>query len=407
VWIIIASFGVYFCMYGFRKPFTAGSYVDDGYRHLEYKSLLILAQTLGYVCSKWLGIKFISEIKPEQRVKSLVVLVLLSEVALLFFGVVERPWNSIFLFLNGLALGLVFGFVLGYLEGRRHTEALIAILCASFIVSDGVAKSVGKWLILEGITERWMPFFSGLIFMLPFLFFCWMLGSVPPPSANEAIERKQRLPMDRRSRWEYFQKYAPGLTAIMASYLFVTILRSIRADFAPEIWQGLGFPQTPAIFTQSELLVSIGVIFVSGMVIFIKSHFKALITAIVTCILGFLILLGSVWGLQRGLDPFIFMVLTGLGVYIPYVSIHTAVFERMVSLTNERANIGFLMYVADSIGYTGYIALMFYRYFSSQPGNMLGQYIQWSYILGIGGLIFLFAVLIYFWNKFMKYGTAH
>ena len=85
MWIIIASFGVYFCMYGFRKPFTAASYVDSEYGQLEYKSLLILAQTLGYVCSKWLGIKFVSEIKPQQRVKALVILVLLAEIALFFF----------------------------------------------------------------------------------------------------------------------------------------------------------------------------------------------------------------------------------------------------------------------------------------------------------------------------------
>jgi uncharacterized membrane protein YdcZ (DUF606 family) len=78
----------------------------------------------------------------------------------------------------------------------------------------------------------------------------------------------------------------------------------------------------------------------------------------------------------------------------------------MVSLTNERANIGFLMYVADSIGYTGYIVLMIYKYFGSQPGNMLGQYTKWSYILGFGGLVFLVAVLIYFSNKFRKYEAA-
>jgi hypothetical protein len=101
------------------------------------------------------------------------------------------------------------------------------------------------------------------------------------------------------------------------------------------------------------------------------------------------------------------MVLTGLGVYIPYVSVHTAVFERMVSLTHESANIGFLMYVADSIGYTGYIALMLYRYFSVHPTDILEQYIQWSYILGFGGLIFLIGVMIYFSNKFRGYETAN
>jgi Family of unknown function (DUF5690) len=36
---------------------------------------------------------------------------------------------------------MVFGLILGFLEGRRHTEALTAGLCASFILADGTSKS--------------------------------------------------------------------------------------------------------------------------------------------------------------------------------------------------------------------------------------------------------------------------
>jgi hypothetical protein len=54
-------------------------------------------------------------------------------------------------------------------------------------------------------------------------------------------------------------------------------------------------------------------------------------------------------------------VLVGLGVYIPYAAVQTTLFERLICITKERANIGFLMYLADSVGYTGYIVLMFLR----------------------------------------------
>ena len=67
--------------------------------------------------------------------------------------------------LNGLPLGMVFGLVLGFLEGRRHTEALTAGLCASFIVADGVDKSVGAYLLEAGVSEYWMPFAAGLLFV--------------------------------------------------------------------------------------------------------------------------------------------------------------------------------------------------------------------------------------------------
>ena len=67
-------------------------------------------------------------------------------------------------FLNGLPLGMIFGLVLAFLEGRKCTEALAAGLCASFIVSSGVVKSVGRWLIVnQGYSEFEMPWITGLI----------------------------------------------------------------------------------------------------------------------------------------------------------------------------------------------------------------------------------------------------
>ncbi len=61
---------------------------------------------------------------------------------------IPAPWNVAALFLNGLPLGLIWGLVFGFMEGRRTSEVLGAILCASFILSSGVVKSVGKALII-------------------------------------------------------------------------------------------------------------------------------------------------------------------------------------------------------------------------------------------------------------------
>ena len=46
------------------------------------------------------------------------------------------------MFLNGLCLGMIWGLVFSYMEGRRSSEILGAVLCASFIVSSGAVKSV-------------------------------------------------------------------------------------------------------------------------------------------------------------------------------------------------------------------------------------------------------------------------
>jgi Family of unknown function (DUF5690) len=391
LWTLIAAFGTYFCMYGFRKPYTAATYSGVSFFGMDYKFLLIIAQTLGYVIAKWVGIKIVSEILPGQRIKVLFSLILFAELMLLLFGVVPRPWNIVCLFLNGLPLGVVFGLVLGFLEGRKNTEALVAGLCASFIVSDGVSKSVGTLLLDHGVTDSWMPFFAGLIFMLPTLLFITMLRYVPLPTPADIASRSARTPMNAKARMAFFLKYAPGLGGIIVIYLLVTLLRSVRADFAPELWKGLGYPKTPAVFTQSELLVSFGVVIVNGMAIFILNHFKAFRFSLLTSLGGFALLPLSVWALQSGLGKFPFMVLVGLGVYIPYVAVHTTLFERLIAITKEKANIGFLMYLADSVGYTGYMVLIFFRNGSHPADSILSIFLQSCVFLGIcGGLIILY-----------------
>ncbi|MFM8394718.1 MAG: DUF5690 family protein, partial [Acidobacteriota bacterium] len=153
---VTAAFGAYFCMYGFRKPFTAAGYGDLAVWGLGYKSIAITVQVIGYTISKFLGVVIISGIQPERRGRMILLLIGLAALTLLFHALIPPPWNLLFLFLNGLPLGMVFGLVLGFLEGRRMTEALTAGLCASFIVADGVSKSAGSWLLARGVSEFWM-----------------------------------------------------------------------------------------------------------------------------------------------------------------------------------------------------------------------------------------------------------
>src|SRR5215475_10801664 len=189
IWTVVAAFGSYFCMYGFRKPFTAAGYENFTLMGLSYKSVLVTAQALGYTLSKFIGIRVISEMPPARRSRAILSLIGMAQAALLLFALVPAPWNFICLFANGLPLGMVFGLVVGFLEGRRNTEALAAGLCASFILADGLTKSVGTWLLDQGVGERAMPGLAGLIFGAPLLFFVWMLTRIPPPDARDIALR--------------------------------------------------------------------------------------------------------------------------------------------------------------------------------------------------------------------------
>ena len=158
VYCIAAAFGTYFCMYAFRKPFTAATFEDAQWLGIGFKTILVSAQVTGYTISKFIGIKVVSEMPAKYRSISILALIAIAELALLLFAVTPVPWNFIWLFVNGLPLGMVFGLVLGFLEGRKVSEALTAGLCASFILASGFVKSVGRSLILDyGINEYWMP----------------------------------------------------------------------------------------------------------------------------------------------------------------------------------------------------------------------------------------------------------
>jgi len=368
---VLAAFGTYFCMYAFRKPFTAAQYSDVTVLGLTFKSVLVTAQVIGYSISKFVGIRVISEMSPSRRAPVLLGLIGVSELSLILFGAVPAPWNAIFMFFNGLPLGMVFGLVLGFLEGRRVTEALSAGLCASFILADGATKSVGAWLLKAGVSEYWMPAAAGGIFTIPLILGVAVLARTPPPDQRDVEARSRRVQMNRDDRWLLMRKYGTGLAALILMYLLVTILRSIRADFATEIWIGLGEPAAPQTFTTSEILVALGVVAVNGSMVWVRDNRRAFQLSLQTCLAGFVLLAGALIGRMYGLDGFSFMVLVGLGLYLPYVAIHATVFERLLAMTREKGNVGFLMYLADSTGYLGYVGCMLFKGAFNHEGEFL------------------------------------
>ena len=358
----IAAFGTYFAMYAFRKPFTAAAFAEPGWFANDRKTELVIAQVIGYTVSKFVGIAIVAAMPRERRALWLLGLIAIAELALAGFAVAPAPWDMVCLFLNGLPLGMVFGLVLSFLEGRRHTEAMAAGLCASFIVADGAMKSIGSWLLAMGVSERWMPCTAGLLFALPLAIGVAALKRVPPPSEADVESRSERVPMTRQDRRQFFARYAPGLVLLVIAYLAITILRSLRADFSPELWRQLGHPAAPSDFTSSELLVAVGVLIATGCTVLIRDNRRAFAVAIGLGISGLLLCLFAISARSAGnLDGFAFQVTIGLGLYLPYVAVHTTIFERLVAITRDRSNVGFLMYLADSFGYLGYVAVMMSR----------------------------------------------
>ena len=143
----VITFLTYASVYAFRKPFTVGSFSNAPHIFgMAYKDALVIIQVLGYMLSKFYGIKFIAELKHVGRGKIILLLVGISWLSLLFFAIVPAPFNIIFLFTNGFPLGIIWGIIFSFVEGRKATDFIGASLAVSFIFSSGMVKSVAKFL---------------------------------------------------------------------------------------------------------------------------------------------------------------------------------------------------------------------------------------------------------------------
>ena len=208
-----------------------------------------------------------------------------------------------------------------------------------------------------------MPFLTGLLFTAPLLLFAWMLSRIPAPSPEDVAARSERTPMNGSERWAFFRRYAVGLTLLVLMFLLVTVLRSVRADFAPEIWAGLQNQIPAGIYAWSESAVAIGVLLLNGSVVFIHNNRRAFFFGMALSMGGAgLIIAALIWTQYRCATTIRFlMVLHGLGLYLPYIAVHTTIFERLIAMTRDRGTIGYLMYLADSFGYLGYVVVLLAR----------------------------------------------
>ena len=263
----IAAFGTYFCMYAFRKPFTVAAFEGITYVGISHKILLVVVQVLGYTLSKFSGIKIISEMKSTHRIVYLIGFILIAELSLLGFALVPRPLNIIFMFLNGIPLGMIWGIVFSYLEGRKLTELLGVILCSSFIISSGIVKSIGKLVIVEfNYDEYWMPFITGLFFIIPLIIFSFLLEKLPDPSKEDILLKSERTPLSKVERKQLLKQFAFPLMIIVVFYMVLTAVRDFRDNFAREIWDGLGFENDVFVYSFSETPIAIIVLIVLGII---------------------------------------------------------------------------------------------------------------------------------------------
>lgn len=401
---VVASFGAYFCMYAFRKPFTVATFDGIAFFGIDYKILLIISQVFGYMLSKFIGIKIISEMSRSKRGIFLVGLILLAEASLVLFALVSSPYNIVFMFLNGFPLGMIWGVVFSYIEGRRNTELLGVILCSSFIVSSGFVKSIGKYLMEHwDVSEFWMPAATGALFIIPLLFFAYLLEAMPQPNQKDQKQKTERVPMTGKQRKKILIKFAFPLTMMVLFFTLLTSFRDFRDNFARELWDSLGYQNSTSIYSTAEIPIAIAVLLILSSIGFIKNNKKAFRIYHYIILISAILIGLSTWLFQMGIiSSLSWMILSGFGLYACYVPFNGIFFDRMIATFKIRGNAGFLIYIFDSFGYLGSIGVLLYKNFGQSSLSWIKFFIYGTYIISGVGIVVMVTSVFHFKKKQKK-----
>jgi len=448
VWVfmavaIAASFSTYFCMYAFRKPFAAARYnereqtftvsantkesaqelakqagpdlpvvlsarlLDNTemtwevklarpYRFVGGPSILktavVVGQIMGYALSKVIGTWLCPQITRERRAAGLVLMIVIAQFALLLFAILPLNWKVLAIFFNGLPLGMVWGLVMLYLEGRRTSEMLLAGLSCSYIVASGVVKDIGRWLMSAWhVDQFWMPFTAGLIFLPLFVASVWLLNQLPRPDAADVRARVERTTMGGKAQGSFIRQFLPALVMLVIAYFFLTAYRDFRDNFGVDIFAELGYSEEDeTLFTRSELLVAFGVMAALAGLNLIRDNRRGLIGCFMIMTSGVVLLgLGTALRDAGQISGMTWMILTGLGAYLAYVPFGAVLFDRLIASTRAVGTAVFAVYLADAVGYSGAITVLLTKDIFAADVSRLDFFRGFTYLMAVLGTVML------------------
>ncbi len=404
IYAALVAFLSYASVYAYRKPFTVATFDGLSFWGVKYQVLLIISQGLGYMLSKFAGIKFISELKRMGRWKTSAILIGAAWSSLLIFGLVPAPYGMLCLFVNGFMLGFMWGIIFSYVEGRRATDLIGSAMAVSFIFAGGFTRSVAVWLRdAWQVPEQWLAFMTGLVFVVPLIIFIYLLERLPGPDEEDIQERTVRLPMSKEDRVRFLRLFGGGILAITITYLFLTIMRDVRDNFMANLWNELGYGNKPAIFTTTETITSVAILLMMSLLVTVRKNIRAFKLIHFVILSGFLLSgISSLLFLTGSLDGALWMQLVGLGLYMGYIPFNCIFFERLIASFRIAGNVGFLIYLVDAYGYLGSSFVMLSKEIFQIKLTWSQFYPNCVVIFSVIGLAGTFFSWVYFSRKYQS-----
>lgn len=393
----------YSLVYALRKPFTAAEFEGLQVAGMDYKIAVSIIQLLGYVSAKLLGIKLISELRPEERLRFIVGSAALSELSLLAFGLLPMPYNIVALYFNGLSLGCMWGVIFSFLEGRRTTDILASIMGVSMALSSGVAKSLGLYALHDlHVSEFWMPALIGA-FAFPLLCLMgWMMTKFPRPTVEDIASRSERVTLDGHQRWALFRRFMPVLILLFGANLLLTVQRDVKEDFIVCIIDVSTISSWA--FAQIDSIATLVLLATFALLSTTYNHLKVLCVLLILSIAGMWTLAVVAANYEEfHLPVTIWLFLQSLCLDMAYLSFQTIFFERFIACFKIRGNVGFFIITIDFVGYMGTLALLVFKELHASHVDWTVFYNNMSVIIGVVCCLAFVGSLIYMLNASRRF----
>jgi hypothetical protein len=167
-----------------------------------------------------------------------------------------------------------------------------------------------------------------------------------------------------------------------------------------DILKDLGFGDQSAIFTTTETIVGFSIMAILALLVLVKNNSNALVINQLVILLGTVLIGVSNYLLNQDLvAPELFIILTGVGVYMAYVPFNSILFDRLIATYKQAANAGFLIYVVDSIGYLASAGVYVAKTFGPQSLSWLHFFQLSSNVLFLVCPPLMLLSIVYFYRK--------
>ena len=284
----------------------------------------------------------------------------------------------------------IYGGMFSYLEGRKATEALVAIATGFYSFAGPLSRATARYVVETGVVpQNMMPLAIGLVCCPVAVLLLALVDSSPAsrPSLEDTQMRAKRMPVGAAEQWKFLWDNGFGLVCLILSVTLLTGLRSFRDFFSQDIFTaalGLESPPPPIFF----FLVDVPGSIMSCLVIFsfkaVKDSRRALLSmmGVGFCSVALLATTNALFQ-ATAISGKAWCVLVGFFLYTAYGLMAGPVYDRLVAATKFNGTCTFLIFMSDGSGYAGTILLLLYQTFSQKDG------------VGAQQVLNVFLVLIY------------